>query len=242
MCSVKNRLSSDSGISFTEFSYQLLQAYDFHHLHQAHGCTVQLGGSDQWGNIVAGIDLIKSLGKSNEQPSQSGSKSKLKNAQEEKEKEAEAYGVTIPLLTTSNGEKFGKSAGNAVWLDEQRTGISDFYQVCYFIHRSRLLGTRLIRPILVIRADTQFFLRSTDEDVGKYLRLFTLLPLERIDEIMLEHGVSLSYALPGPLPLCPSSTRLTHVRRPSSRLASCRYLHLLPLIDQADGRNRVDRV
>jgi tyrosyl-tRNA synthetase len=192
MCSVKNRLSSDSGISFTEFSYQLLQAYDFHHLHQAHGCTVQLGGSDQWGNIVAGIDLIKSLGKSNEQPSQSGSKSKLKNAQEEKEKEAEAYGVTIPLLTTSNGEKFGKSAGNAVWLDEQRTGISDFYQVCYFIHRSRLLGTRLIRPILVIRADTQFFLRSTDEDVGKYLRLFTLLPLERIDEIMLEHGVSLS--------------------------------------------------
>jgi tyrosyl-tRNA synthetase len=113
MTSVKNRLSSESGISFTEFSYQLLQAYDFHHLHSQKGCTVQIGGSDQWGNIVAGIDLIKSL--------------------KGKEKEVEAYGMTIPLLTTSNGEKFGKSAGNAVWLDEARTGISDFYQVSRFL-------------------------------------------------------------------------------------------------------------
>ena len=117
MFSVKNRLSSDSGISFTEFSYQLLQAYDFHHLHSQKGCTVQIGGSDQWGNIVAGIYLIKSL--------QKGAAADLGV----KEKEVEAYGMTIPLLTTSNGEKFGKSAGNAVWLDEARTGISDFYQV-----------------------------------------------------------------------------------------------------------------
>jgi len=116
MSSVKNRLSSESGISFTEFSYQLLQAYDFHHLHAQKGCTVQIGGSDQWGNIVAGIDLIKSLQKG---PADDGVR----------EKEVEAYGMTIPLLTTSNGEKFGKSAGNAVWLDEARTGISDFYQV-----------------------------------------------------------------------------------------------------------------
>lgn len=115
---VKNRLSSDSGISFTEFSYQLLQAFDFHHLHQHHGCTVQLGGSDQWGNIVAGIDLVKFLPASVD----------LKDTRE-KEGEGQAYGLTIPLLTTSSGEKFGKSAGNAVWLDEQRTSISDFYQV-----------------------------------------------------------------------------------------------------------------
>jgi hypothetical protein len=122
--SVKNRLSSESGISFTEFSYQLLQAYDFHHLHSEKGCTIQIGGSDQWGNIVAGIDLIKSLNKGvSTSPSQAG------QVKEDEGKDVQAYGMTIPLLTTSNGEKFGKSAGNAVWLDEGRTGISDFYQV-----------------------------------------------------------------------------------------------------------------
>jgi len=121
---VKNRLSSESGISFTEFSYQLLQAYDFHHLHSEKGCTIQIGGSDQWGNIVAGIDLIKSLNKGVSSPAvQEG------QVKEDEGKEVQAYGMTIPLLTTSNGEKFGKSAGNAVWLDERRTGISDFYQV-----------------------------------------------------------------------------------------------------------------
>ena len=77
---------------------------------------MQIGGSDQWGNIVAGIDLIKSLQKG---VADDGVREKV----------VEAYGMTIPLLTTSNGEKFGKSAGNAVWLDEARTGISDFYQV-----------------------------------------------------------------------------------------------------------------
>ena len=132
---MKNRLSSDSGISFTEFSYQLLQAYDFHHLHSNKGCTIQIGGSDQWGNIVAGIDLIKSLNKGTGVTSSSDTVGKTTNGKEEEKgeataKEVEAYGMTIPLLTTSNGEKFGKSAGNAVWLDEGRTGISDFYQVC----------------------------------------------------------------------------------------------------------------
>jgi len=122
--SVKNRLSSESGISFTEFSYQLLQAYDFHHLHSEKGCTIQIGGSDQWGNIVAGIDLIKSLNKGGSTALAQGGQVK-----EGEGKEVQAYGMTIPLLTTSNGEKFGKSAGNAVWLDEGRTGISDFYQV-----------------------------------------------------------------------------------------------------------------
>jgi tyrosyl-tRNA synthetase len=135
--SVKNRLSSESGISFTEFSYQLLQAYDFHHLHSERGCTIQIGGSDQWGNIVAGIDLIKSLNKG-------GATATVQEGQvkEDEGKEAQAYGMTIPLLTTSNGEKFGKSAGNAVWLDEGRTGISDFYQVSPTRPSGRLLLLR----------------------------------------------------------------------------------------------------
>ena len=95
--SVKSRLNSDAGMSFTEFTYQMFQAYDFLHLYRNFGCTVQLGGSDQWGNIVSGVDLIhRATGK-------------------------EAHGVTVPLLTTSTGEKFGKSEGNAVWLDASKT-------------------------------------------------------------------------------------------------------------------------
>ena len=165
---------------------------------------MQIGGSDQWGNIVAGIDLIKSLDKG-------GATATVQEGQvvEEEGKEVQAYGMTIPLLTTSNGEKFGKSAGNAVWLDEGRTGISDFYQVSPMRPSGRLLllrGAHVHMWLLAMRsqgtvdifersepdeecADTQFFIRSTDEDVGKYLRLFTLLPLERIDEIMAEHQV-----------------------------------------------------
>lgn len=108
-CSVKTRLESENGISFTEFSYQLLQAYDFAHLHRTHGCRIQLGGSDQWGNIIAGIDLIK--------------------RQSSGDTTDPAYGLTFPLLTTDTGEKFGKSAGNAVWLDGDQTSVHDFYQV-----------------------------------------------------------------------------------------------------------------
>jgi len=110
--SVRTRLNSENGISFTEFSYQLLQAFDFAHLYKTHGCRIQLGGSDQWGNIVAGIDLIK-----RQATSESG------------EKGDSAFGLTLPLLLAENGEKFGKSAGNAVWLDGQTTSVHDFYQV-----------------------------------------------------------------------------------------------------------------
>lgn len=121
--SVKNRLNSDSGISYTEFTYQLLQAYDFSHLHSEHGCNIQLGGSDQWGNIVAGIDLIR--------------RSKIAEREEKSEQvneeEEDVYGLTIPLLTTSTGEKFGKSAGNAVWLDDKRTSAAEFYQVMFVL-------------------------------------------------------------------------------------------------------------
>lgn len=108
------RLSSQQGLNFTEFTYQLLQAYDFYHLNKHFACTIQVGGSDQWGNIVAGLELIGKLGTS---------------TNTEQNTVPEAFGVTTPLLTTSSGEKFGKSAGNAIWLDPTLTSVFDFYQV-----------------------------------------------------------------------------------------------------------------
>ena len=138
------------GLSFTEFSYQLLQAYDFSVLHGAPWhCTVQLGGSDQMGNIVAGVDLIR----------------RQKTLQErrldgEEGNETPAYGLTLPLLTTATGAKFGKSAGNAVWLSQDRCSDFDFYQ---------------------------FFYRSRDDEVPLYLKTLTMLPLETIESIMRAH-------------------------------------------------------
>ncbi|WWC86599.1 tyrosine-tRNA ligase [Kwoniella dendrophila CBS 6074] len=193
--SVKNRLTSDSGISFTEFTYQLLQAYDFSHLFKEFGCKIQLGGSDQWGNIVSGIDLIKRTHSKDQNQNQNQIESistekiteqNTKQVEEEKETaeelDVEAYGITIPLLTTSTGEKFGKSAGNAVWLDERRTSPAEFYQ---------------------------FFLRTTDEDVAKYLKLFTFLPIEQIESIMAEHEKSRSLRKPQRL-LASEVTELVH--------------------------------
>jgi tyrosyl-tRNA synthetase len=103
------------GLSFTEFSYQLLQAYDFFHLYQTMDCRVQIGGSDQWGNITAGTDLIRR-------------KSGHDN---------DSYGLTLPLVTNDRGEKFGKSAGNAIWLDESMCSVFDFYQVAIYPCRFR---------------------------------------------------------------------------------------------------------
>ncbi|RHY84451.1 hypothetical protein DYB37_006483 [Aphanomyces astaci] len=97
--SVKRRLDAESGLSFLEFSYQLFQAFDFVHLRRHHNVLVQVGGSDQWGNIVSGCDLVR------------------------KTDGHEVYGVTVPLLTTANGDKFGKSAGNAIWLDAAKTSV-----------------------------------------------------------------------------------------------------------------------
>lgn len=114
MRSVQSRLNSQQGISFSEFSYQLLQAYDFLALYEKTGCTVQVGGSDQWGNIIAGLELI---GRTNE------------TLDVGDESHQRAYGITTPLLATAGGAKFGKSAGNAVWLNEQLTTVYDFYQV-----------------------------------------------------------------------------------------------------------------
>ncbi|RQM25478.1 hypothetical protein B5M09_000527 [Aphanomyces astaci] len=98
--SVKRRLDAESGLSFLEFSYQLFQAFDFVHLRRHHNVLVQVGGSDQWGNIVSGCDLVR------------------------KTDGHEVYGVTVPLLTTANGDKFGKSAGNAIWLDAAKTSVN----------------------------------------------------------------------------------------------------------------------
>ena len=102
--SVRSRMQSDSGISFTEFSYSLLQAYDFLHLHEKHGCLLQTGGADQWGNITSGIDLIR------------------------RKHEKIACGLTTPLLTKADGAKFGKTEGGAVWLSPQKTSVYRFYQ------------------------------------------------------------------------------------------------------------------
>ncbi|KAJ9109336.1 hypothetical protein QFC21_000665 [Naganishia friedmannii] len=151
--SVKNRLSSEQGISFTEFSYQLLQAYDYRHLFERYNCKLQVGGSDQWGNIVSGIDLIKRTRSSTPADTTAGGG--------RDDHQELAYGLTIPLLTTSTGEKFGKSAGNAVWLDSEMTSVFDFYQ---------------------------YFLRTPDADVGKLLRLFTFLPMCEIDAVLEKHN------------------------------------------------------
>ncbi|KAI6021455.1 hypothetical protein BKA83DRAFT_8081 [Pisolithus microcarpus] len=144
--SVRTRMSAQQGINFTEFTYQLLQAYDYYELYRTRGCTVQIGGSDQWGNILSGLELIN--------------KGRLGRVTVAEQSEEKGFALTTPLLTTSSGEKFGKSAGNAIWLDESLSSYLDFYQ---------------------------FFLRTTDADVVKYLKMFTLLPVEEIESIVKDH-------------------------------------------------------
>ena len=133
--SVRARMESEAGMSYCEFSYQLIQAYDFLHLWDQEGCRIQIGGSDQWGNITAGVDLIRRL------------------------RQGEAFGLTFPIICDSSGQKFGKSAGNAVYLDHNRTSYYDFYQ---------------------------FFIRTEDADVIRFLKIFTFLPLAQIEEIARE--------------------------------------------------------
>jgi tyrosyl-tRNA synthetase len=131
--SVATRLASENGISFTEFSYSLLQSYDYYHLHTTYGCDVQIGGSDQWGNITAGIDYVRRL---------TGDT---------------VHGVTMQLVVDkATGKKFGKSMGNAVWLDAEKTSPYELYQ---------------------------FWLNTNDESVIAYLKLFTFIPLEEIATI-----------------------------------------------------------
>jgi tyrosyl-tRNA synthetase len=139
--SVKSRMEGDSGISYTEFSYQLLQAYDFYHLRKTFDCELQIGGSDQWGNLTAGTDLIrKKMGAA-----------------------GTAFGWTFPLITKSDGTKFGKTAGGAVWLDATRTSPFKLYQ---------------------------FFVNTEDAKVGEYLRKFTFLTREEIEPLEAAHAAN----------------------------------------------------
>ena len=131
--SVKNRLENrEQGISYTEFSYMIVQATDFLHLYDAFGTTVQVGGHDQWGNLIAGVDLIRRV------------------------REAHVHALTVPLITTSSGAKFGKSEGNALWLDPEMTSPYEMYQ---------------------------YWINTDDRDVGHYLKVFTFLPVEEIAEL-----------------------------------------------------------
>lgn len=130
--SVRARLESEEGMSFTEFTYQLIQAYDFMHLSDTENVTVQLGGSDQWGNITAGIELARKI------------------------RSRTLYGITFPLLTTADGKKFGKSESGALWLTPSELSPYEFYQ---------------------------FLFRTPDEDVVKFLKRLTFLPIPDVDAI-----------------------------------------------------------
>ncbi|KAJ3237511.1 tyrosyl-tRNA synthetase [Chytriomyces hyalinus] len=163
--SVKSRLDAPDGISFTEFTYQLLQAYDFHHLYTSHNVTVQIGGSDQWGNILSGIDLIRRM-----KPQQQQLKSSSSELSQDVSTSSDTvFGLTIPLVTTANGEKFGKSAGNAVWLDPELVSPFDFYQ---------------------------FFRRTPDGEVERYLNYFSFLSKDAIAELMAKHQKAPEHHLP----------------------------------------------
>ncbi len=133
--SVKKRL--ETGMSFTEFSYQLVQGYDFYHLWKNENCMVQFGGSDQWGNITTGTELIRRMGS------------------------GQAYAVTAPLITKADGSKFGKSEGGNVWIDKSKTSAYKFYQ---------------------------YWINAADEDVSKYIRIFTLKSQEEIESLEAEHA------------------------------------------------------
>lgn len=136
---IAKRLESEEGITYTEFAYPLLQGYDFWHLFTTRGCDVQVSGSDQWGNIMAGVELIR------------------------RKEGKTAYALTIPLITDAAGKKFGKSEGNAVWLDPEKTSPFRFYQ---------------------------FWLNQDDESVEKYLKIFTMLSLDEITGVMTEHDTN----------------------------------------------------
>lgn len=130
--SYKMRLESEEGLSFIEFNYMLLQAYDFMKLAESHNCLLQMGGSDQWGNIVAGIDLVRKIHRKT------------------------AFGITFPLITTSSGAKMGKTASGAVWLDASRTSPYEYFQ---------------------------FWVNTDDNDLVRFLSLFTFLPMDEIRSV-----------------------------------------------------------
>ena len=140
--SVKKRIEGEGeGMSFTEFTYQLLQGYDFYYLHKNYNCKLQMGGSDQWGNITTGTELIRRMNVDNEN-------------------KAKAFALTSPLITKADGGKFGKSEKGNIWLDAEKTSVYQFYQ---------------------------FWLNATDTDAEKYIKIFTFLPKNEIDELIDTH-------------------------------------------------------
>jgi tyrosyl-tRNA synthetase len=142
--SVKKRLSSEGdGMSFTEFTYQLIQGYDFYHLHKTHNCLLQMGGSDQWGNITTGTELVRRM-----------------NVDSDNNK---AFAMTCPLVTKSDGTKFGKSEGGNIWLTAEKTSVYEFYQ---------------------------FWLNTTDVDAEKYIKIFTFLDEKTIENLISEHQIA----------------------------------------------------
>ncbi len=140
--SVKKRLTGDGeGMSFTEFTYQLIQGYDFHYLYKNNNCLLQMGGSDQWGNITTGTELVRRM---------NGERAK-------------AFALTTPLITKADGTKFGKTEGGNVWLTADKTSVYAFYQ---------------------------FWMKTTDVDAEKYIKIFTFLDKESIDKLILEHNAA----------------------------------------------------
>ncbi|OGP55621.1 MAG: tyrosine--tRNA ligase [Deltaproteobacteria bacterium RBG_13_52_11] len=165
------RVRLETGLNFVEFNYMLLQAYDFLHLYQEYGCLLQMGGNDQWGNIVAGADLIRRV--------ESGV----------------SYGMTFPLITTASGEKMGKTAQGAIWLNPERTSSYEYYQ---------------------------YWINTDDHDVERFLALFTFLPMDEIREYGQLTGSDLRKAKEA---LAFEATKITHGRdeatkaREASRMA-----------------------
>uniref|UniRef100_UPI0025ECBB98 tyrosine--tRNA ligase n=1 Tax=Roseinatronobacter sp. TaxID=1945755 RepID=UPI0025ECBB98 len=141
--SVKSRLDREQSLSFLEFNYMILQAYDFVEIYRRHGCLLQMGGSDQWGNIVNGIDLARRIA------------------------DAEIFGLTTPLLTTSDGRKMGKSQGGAIWLNSDMLSPYEFWQ---------------------------FWRNTTDADVGRFLKLYTELPVAECNRLGALEGSEINAA------------------------------------------------
>ena len=154
--SYKIRLDSEEGLTFIEFNYMVLQAYDFLELFKNYDCKIQMGGSDQWGNIVAGVELIRRV------------------------EQGAAFGITFPLITTSSGEKMGKTAKGAVWLNAEKTSPYEYYQ---------------------------FWVNTDDRDVSRFLALFTFLPMDEIRSIEKLSGADLNSAK---AVLAFEATRLAH--------------------------------
>ena len=161
--SYRMRLESEEGLNFIEFNYMLLQSYDFLHLFNTHHCILQLGGSDQWGNIVAGIDLIR------------------------RKKNEQAYGITFPLITTSSGEKMGKTARGAIWLDKEKTSPYDYFQ---------------------------YWVNTDDKDVVRFLLLFTFLSVDEINTINELTAESLN---PVKLILAYETTKIAHGEKEANK-------------------------